>query len=194
MKRHIKFCILYSVFCIFTFSGCGGSITPEQLQLWSGEIAGISEKIDGYQEATVTAVDTLADKGLIDEDLHAKVKKVSEEIDRVQPTLAEISTAIAEAELTTEEEIQKYIELARAANEASGPVNPYAHFIELGLGGAAAIAAWLAARKNKQAKDASDKYTAHKRGVERATMDLENGTKTAIYDAIGKARSNLGVS
>ncbi len=39
----------------------------------------------------------------------------------------------------------------RAVNTATAPVNPYSPIVEIGLGAAAAIAAWFAKRKNDQA-------------------------------------------
>jgi len=176
-----------------SFAGCDSSLTPEQIQAWSGQIAGISEKIDGYQDATTTAVDKLADAGLLDEATKAQVYKISGEIDRVQPALASISTAIAAAEITSEKDIQQWIELARAANQGSAPVNPYAPYIDLGLGGLASVAAYFAARKAKDAKTAEAKYAAHKAGVERANLDLPIESVKVVYDYIGDARAKLGV-
>ena len=176
-------------------AGCGSSITPAQIQTWSGEIAGISQKIDGYQAATIGAVDKLADAGLLDEDTRAKVAKISGEIDRVQPALESISTAIAEAEVTSEEQIGKWIELARAANQGSAPVNPYAPYIDLGLGGLASVAAYFAARKAKEAKAATLKNESYKVGIESAKLSLnDNSVSKVLYDAIGEARGKLGVS
>jgi len=176
-------------------AGCGSSITPAQIQTWSAEITGISEKIDGYQAATIGAVDKLADAGLLDEDTRAKVAKISGEIDRVQPALESISTAIAEAEVTSEEQIGKWIELARAANQGSAPVNPYAPYIDLGLGGLASVAAYFAARKAKEAKAATLKNESYKVGIESAKLSLnDNSVSKVLYDAIGEARGKLGVS
>jgi len=191
MKRISILTILLS--CLI-FSGCDSSLTPEQIQAWSGQIAGISEKIDGYQDATTAGLDKLTDAGLLDDDTRGKVDKIGAEIDRVQPQLESIAEAIANAEITGEEEIQRWLELARAANEGSAPINPYAPYIEIGLGGLASVAAYFAARKAKEAKTAGSKYAAHKAGVERAKLDLTAESNKVIYDAIGDARSKLGVS
>lgn len=43
------------------------------------------------------------------------------------------------------------IDTAKGVVAVTAPVNPYAGLIDLGLGSAAAIAAWFAARKNTQA-------------------------------------------
>jgi len=178
--------------CLF-FSGCEESLTPAQIQLWSGQIAGISEKIDDYQEVTADAVESLADKELIGAETRAAVEKVSREIDRVQPTLESISAEIAAVEIT-EDDFFSWIELARAANEGSAPVNPYAPYIDLGLGGLASIAAYFAARKAKEASAAQLKNQSYKVGIESAKLALgDNKVSKTLYDSIGDARAKLGV-
>ena len=140
-------------------------------------------------------VDQMIADGLVAPEVAAEVEKVSAEIDRVQPQLAEIARAVADAEYSGGDNLTTLIEGLQAGNEASAPFNPYAGYIQLGLGGAAAIAAWLARQKAREAGAYKAKYTAHKQGIESARLAINNPEFNAIaYDKIGEARARLQVN
>jgi hypothetical protein len=48
------------------------------------------------------------------------------------------------------------VAIGQGVNAVTTPVNPYSGLVDIGLGAAAAIAAWIAKRKNDQAAAAND--------------------------------------
>lgn len=71
------------------------------------------------------------------------------------------------------------IETAKATNTATAPINPYYPAVEIGLGAIAAIASWVAKRKNDEAASNASLLKTVVQGVEQADNAQ---VKTAIRD------------
>ena len=85
------------------------------------------------------------------------------------------------------------IGIARKANAASSPLNPYAGLIEIGLGLVTVIASGGYAIKSRQFVKADKKYTAHKRVLEAKMRELPQSASDGLYAEVGKERKKLGL-
>jgi hypothetical protein len=81
----------------------------------------------------------------------------------------------------------------RDANVASVPVNPYAHWIEIGLGIVTVVLGGSYVKQNKELKIKTKKYTAHKVAGERIMRSPEPVSSAEIYNIIGEERNNVGL-
>ena len=188
-------------------SGCLESLTPEQMQQYAVQAVTLVQKVETYQAATTDVVKKLADLNIIDANTAAKINHLSSEVDRVQGQVIDTAVAIKNVQLSGDN-VQDWINTAIAANRTTAPYNPYSQPIDMVLGLAAAVAAWLAAKKIKEAKKKTEeaaaselKYQAHKQGVEKTVREITAGTvletkavDAALYSNIGEARANLGVT
>jgi hypothetical protein len=75
---------------------------------------------------------------------------------------------------------------ARAVNDASAPANPFAPAVDIGLGAIAALAAWVAKRKNDQAAQSALLLKTVVQGV-------ENAANPAVKAAIQAHAGIIGV-
>lgn len=78
------------------------------------------------------------------------------------------------------------LETAKAINDATKPVNPFAGVVEIGLGTIAALAAWFAKRKNDQATQSTLLLRTVVQGVEQAD-------DTKVKETIEKHATKMGV-
>lgn len=85
------------------------------------------------------------------------------------------------------------LDALRAANAATAPANPYSFPIEIGLGAGAALAAWLAKRKNDQyaaaqatATQLAASVAAQPPTVQQAILDHAS-VNEAVYPAVADA-------
>lgn len=202
MTRKILYIYLGSLLvCFLAVQGCDEMLTPAQIRTVAADVQGLSAQIDSYQSATSDAIESLSADGVMSPEVADQIARISSEVDRVQPQLAAIAEAVGEAEYSDAGGLTTVIEALQAGNKASAPFNPYSILIELGLGGAAAVAALLARKNANEASQFKAKYQAHKQGTERTRIELqatnETGAREAgaqLYRNIGEARAALGVS
>jgi len=204
MRKVMMLCFMMLVLAT---SGCLEMLTPEQMQQYAVQAETLVQKVETYQAATADVIKKLADLNLIDANAVAKINHLSAEVDRVQGQVIDTAVAIKNVQLSGDN-VQDWINTAIAANRATAPYNPYSQPIDMVLGLAAAVAAWLAAKKIKEAKKKAEeaaaselKYQAHKQGVEKTVREITAGTvletkavDAALYSNIGEARANLGVT
>jgi hypothetical protein len=175
--------------------GCLETITSEQLQGFGGQVQALNDKVDGYQAATAKAVDDLAAFGIVSNGLIEDVAKANTEIDRVQPQVAEIAKAVAEADYVNAEGVLSIIEAAQVGVGATGAWNPYAIPIYGVLGVLSTILGWIAKRKAAEADVNAAKYNSMKIGVNKTLInDPGSGSSQLLYANIGEARTALGVT
>jgi len=162
------------------------------------QVGSMMTMVNEQQVLLNSHVERLLAAEMIDADTAAKIIKISEEVDRVQPAIVDIAAAIADVNDTGDDFADLMAKLM-AVNRASAPYNPYVVPVEAGLGLVTVLAGLFGLNKRKEAQVATAKYSAHKVGVEsltkRITAEGNGGAKIAadLYDAIGKARANLGV-
>ena len=204
MRKVMMLCFMMLVLAT---SGCLEMLTPEQMQQYAVQAETLVQKVETYQAATADVIKKLADLNLIDANAVAKINHLSAEVDRVQGQVIDTAVAIKNVQLSGDN-VQDWINTAIAANRATAPYNPYSQPIDMVLGLTAAVAAWLAAKKIKEAKKKAEeaaaselKYQAHKQGVEKTVREITAGTvletkavDAALYSNIGQARANLGVT
>jgi len=81
----------------------------------------------------------------------------------------------------------------RAANVASSPVNPYAPWIEIGLGLATVALGGSYVKKRKDFGVVDKKYQAHREVVAKKLRDLSANASADLYAEIGLARQKVGL-
>lgn len=193
----VKRNILILTVAMIGIVGCEEQFSPAQIQQWGQAVEALSETVDKYQDTTVGAINDLGEKGLVGREVAETVTKLGTEIDRLQPQILDIAKSIEKADLAGKDDLSQWLEVARAANAGSAPVNPYSGYIELGLGSAAALMAALAVSKNKLAKDTAAKRKAEQLALER-TLKSAAVTGTSIeaelFDNVAAFREKLGVS
>jgi uncharacterized protein YoxC len=179
--------------------GCD-SITPQQVQELAGSVQQLSNTVDEYQKVTDSTLASLKDQKLISAEAADKVAKVQTEIDKVQQQTKDVAAAVS-AVKPVGDKVQDTISLARAANAATAPFNPYSPIIESILGVFSLVAGIFWKRASSNAALSAAKYAAHKAGVEAAKLALTadpqiSGASAAelIYNKIGEKRSDMGVS
>ena len=180
--------------CVILAVGVAGcdedeKITASQLQAFGEPVQELSVAVDGVQVVMGEMLETMQAYGIVGEGVVEKVEKASEEIDRVQPQMADIIAALMKVDASGEDEVANWVKLFRTGTQASAPWNPYALPIALGLD--LVLLVW-ALIKRKEAEKNGLKYQAHKAGTE--LTSLENTEVAAkLYKNIGEARANLGV-
>ncbi len=203
--------ILIVVMLLFVAAGCT-ELTPAQMQEWLAHSQELSGKLDTLQEVSIMNVEALNSIGVGNDELLAKVAKVNEEIDRVQPQILAVTDAITNSPLTGDTG-QDIIAMVGAANAASAKFNPWA----VPIGGLITLVSLVfgffmkkkAADETEMAIIAEDKaaksdakYQAHKTGVTKTIKELFNTdaadvTATRVdsnlYYNIGEARARNGV-
>lgn len=188
--KHKKWLLVVVV--MFVCSGCFPIAATDMRQL-ATHVQELSGKVDTYQEATSGVIGALAEHDLVSDEVVVKVDKVSEEIDRVQPQVAAIAEAIKTGEYSNKDTLTTILEAIRTGNRASGAFNPYALYVEIGLTGIIAVLGLFAKRKADEAKKNGLKYQAHKAGVQKTAIELDQNKELLLYENIGKARADLGV-
>jgi len=180
-------------------SGCEGNFTPEDTKLLADNTQALVSAVEEYQAIANDLTATLEKHNVIDVNTVAKIDKINEEIDRVQPQVMDIVKAIQEVELTGLAEVD-WVEIARQANRASAVFNPYAVTIEAGLVVVGLLLGLWGRAKKKEAEQEAEKaetnrlkYQAHKIGAERLSLEKPE-VAPVLYDHIGKARADLGVT
>ena len=157
----------------------------QKVQSMSEEIKVVSEKITSYAAELAKSNDEKIAK------IASEVQKVGSDLTEISDSVSSVSGAVADVKTETDDKFIQTIELIRAGNAASAPINPYAGPIEVGLGLLTAVAGIFAAKKSKDAKVATKKYTAHKIGVEKTMIDADPVIKRAMYENIGEARKSV---
>jgi hypothetical protein len=190
--------IIILVALVGLVAGCD-QVTLDQVQGLAGSVKTLNTSLDQYQATTDATLTTLKDQKVISEEAYQKVVKIGAEIDKVQTQTQQVATAI-QAVKPTGDQVQDAIAVAKAANQATAPFNPYSGYIDLGLGLAAGLAGLLWRKTASQLATTQEKYDAHKAGAEAARVTLSadptlTGASAAavIFDKIGEARANIGV-
>lgn len=187
--------MLMLVACVILAVGVAGcnedeKITASQLQAFGEPVQELSVAVDGFQVVVGEMLETMQMYGIVGDNTVEKAEKVSEEIDRVQPQMADIIAALMKVDVSGEDEVANWAKLIRAGTQASAFWNPYALPIALGLDLVLLVWALL---KRKEAEKNALKYQAHKQGAEKTSIELEEKKKLLLYSNIGNARANLGV-
>lgn len=181
--------MLIVMMCLmFGAVGCD-EIKPEQVQNLATQVQELNTAMDSYQTATTEMLETMYEHRIIDESAVKKVEKVSEEIDRVQPQVADMVAAIMAANQSGDD-AANWIAILQAANQATTPFNPYVLPISLGLTLASLVFGFV---EKRNADKNQLKYQAHKQGAEKTSIELESKEKLLLYSNIGDARNTLGV-
>jgi len=193
----MKFRMLLVCMLAMCIVGCD-SFKGNDLAVVESEFGNLSKVLDQQQLVIANMVAEMRKTELISESTVAKVTSINKQIDDIQPKVENALTAIADVNSTGDDFVDLVAKLT-AVNRTTVGYNPYAPVIEGGLGLLALVGGLFGLSKKKEAQVVGAKYTAHKQGVEsltkRITADGNGGAKIAadLYDAIGKARANLGV-
>jgi len=177
--------------------GCD-SFKGNDLAVVETEFGNMSKVLDQQQKVIADMVVEMRKSELISESTVAKVTSINKQIDEIQPKVENALIAVRDVNSTGDDFVDLVAKL-QAANRTTVGYNPYAPVIEGGLALTTLVAGLFGWNKRKEAQVAGAKYAAHKQGVEsltkRITADGNGGAKIAadLYDAIGKARVNLGV-
>jgi hypothetical protein len=81
----------------------------------------------------------------------------------------------------------------RDANVASVPVNPYAHWVEIGLGILTVVLGGSYVKKAKEKQIVDKKYAVHKGAVDEMLGEMESAEQAILYQEIGLARKAAGL-
>lgn len=162
----------------------------------------LSETVDSYQKE-VMDIKTLVEKdGLISEETADRIDKLSEEFDRIQPTLEDVATAVRDADYVDGETFGNAITGLKAANAKSAPLNPYAVPIGAGLTILGLIAEALRRKEKNGRLTETAKRQADKQGRELTLREIAampaqpspELVKSLMYKNIGNARAHNGVT
>jgi len=190
---------LITLVAMLALTGCiPATYQPAQVQEQSAKVADVSIDVAKVTDQIQAYAASLA------ESQDGKLKEIAEvvqgyadKISQVSVTVSDVSQAVAEVEQSTDDKFVQTLELIRAANTASAPVNPYAGPVEIGLAALTGLAGMFAAKKSKDAKVQAQKYAAHKQGVEKtmkemSAADLPDVRKmeARLYENIGEARKS----
>ena len=192
--------MLMLVVCVILAVGVAGceeeKITTSQIKEFAVQAEKWVTSMDEYQAVAGEMLETAKTHGIVGDTIVKKVEKVSEEIDRVQPQIADVVAAMIKADTSGDDEVTNWVKLIQAANQGSAPWNPYV--IPIAAGTELALLLWgLIKRKqavdNKQEAEKNRlKYQAHKEGVELTALE-HTGVAADLYKNIGEARAYLGV-
>lgn len=195
MKKLITVMVLAAVLAV---SGCvEPQLTGEQIKQLATDVEVLITKAEDYQDVASKIFGTLADSEIVDGEVVENVAKINEEIDRVRSQITEIAAAAKDIEYASDG-LSNLLTALQAANRVSAAFNPYAVYVETGLGLAVVLLGLFARKKAAEAKVNGKKYAAHKAGVELTMkeMSVDGDAKeweTALYENIGRERSDLGV-
>lgn len=160
----------------------------------------VSEQIDALQDGVASMKDEFEKNKLISAETAASIEKVSEEIDRIQPTLVDVATAVKEADYVDGDTFGNAITGLKAANTASAPLNPYAVPIGAGLSLVGAFLEVMRRKEKNEKAKVQAKYQAHKQGVEKTMKEVSASSDSSVaaieaqlFGNIGDARADLGV-
>jgi hypothetical protein len=162
----------------------------------------LSETVDSYQKEVMDIKALVEKDGLISEETANRIDKLSEEFDRIQPTLEDVATAIKDADYVDGETFRNAIKGLQAANIASSPVNPYAPLIQVLLGLVATVGTGYGIKKRSDANAEAAKRKADKEGRELTLREIATmpttlspeKVKELMYKNIGNARAHNGVT
>jgi hypothetical protein len=165
------------------------------------EVNDLVVRVDAYQQAATVAIEQLVIQGAIDPNKAAKILSANIDVDRLQATIQQVVAALQKANYSDTKGLFTLIESAQAANAATAPWNPYAGLIAAALTILSTVLGISLRKKSAQASAVALKYQAHKQGVEKTMKEVSlssdpevNKVEVALYDAIGAARSALGVT
>ena len=164
-----------------------GCIEPVQVQELAGRLDTLTKTTDSLQKAADSVTLALAEGEFVDPEVIDKVRKINEEIDRVQPQITSITEAVAKIDLEGED-WEQWLAVVEAANAASAPFNPYAAPIGAGLAVLSAVLGIFLKKKSNEAAVANLKYQAHKIGTEELKL-AHPDIALELYKNIGEARS-----
>lgn len=192
------------VLTMIVLSLMGGCIPlASDIQNVGQQTLNVSSKIDAYQAEVITLKEMVEADGLISESTANRIDKLSEEIDRIQPTLENVATAVRDADYIDGDTFGNAITGLQAANAASAPANPYAVPIGAGLTILAGLAEIMRRKEKTAHATETAKRKADKEGREltlREIASMDNATVTAevvkerMYKNIGNARAHNGVT
>ncbi|KKN73443.1 hypothetical protein LCGC14_0400180 [marine sediment metagenome] len=171
-------------------AGCEGENTTDQIKEFAVQAEKWVTSMDEYQAAASKMLETAKTHEIVGDTIVKKVVKVSEEIDRVQPQVADVIAAMIRADTSGDDEVDNWVKLLQAGNQASTPWNPYALPATAALSLISMIWGFI---KKKEAEKNRLKYKAHKQGVEKTVISMNTEAANEIYDNIGDARADLGV-
>lgn len=92
----------------------------------------------------------------------------------------------ASTNYVTDPKVTQGLATAGAINEATRPVNPFAPLVDIALGTAAALAAWIAKRKN-------DQLAAQTLLTKTVVQSIDAQDNQAVKDAISAHAAKIGV-
>ena len=191
MKKFILGMVLYVVL-MFAGFGCEESLTPADIQALAARQEVLQQQLDTAQAAATKITKDLADAGIVDPNVVAKVAKLNEEADRVQAQIDVIARAL-QGVLLTGDAVQDFIAQLQAANVASAGFNPYVIPVGTGLTILSIVLGWFARRNAAAAAKEKLKYQAHKQGVEKTMIGKDAELQKEIYENIGESRIGLNV-
>ena len=162
----------------------------------------VSEQIDALQDGVASMAVEFEKNKLISAETADRIKKVSEEIDRIQPTMVDVATAVRDADYVDGDTFGNAIKGLIEANTASAPVNPYAVPIGAGLTALGLIAEMLRRREKTARLTEAAKRQADKQGRELTLREVASMgdsvnpavVKELMYKNIGNARAHNGVT
>lgn len=195
-------CVLCVLCALCVLCGCSqvSSIDPNYVRSVAAEVNDLVVRVDAYQQAATVAIEQLIIQGAIDPNKASKILAANADVDRLQATIQQVTTALQNADYSDTPGLLTLIQSAQAANAATAPWNPYAALIAAAL---TILSTILGIALRKQAAKTAAlglKYQAHKQAVEKtmkevsASPDAEVAkVELSLFDNIGAARSALGV-
>lgn len=177
MKKLITILILAT---LPIFAGCN-SFNPEQAK----KLAELADKVvlvtEELQESVVPMIENLNAQGIVSDADTANIKKISDQIDKVQVDVVAVSEGIKTIQ---SDGIQGIIEGGRAVNAVIP--SPYQNAIDIALLALAAVAGLFAKKKSSQALLSNKALTQTVAGVQKA--------KDKLIDAEAKESINIELS
>lgn len=175
-KTIITMCLM-----LVLMGGCWESV---QIKSFAEDVTQLSTAVDALQETTTDVIGTLAELGLVNEGLVAKVDKANEEIDRVQLQTTDAAIAIKDADYVTGDDVGNMIKAAKAGTAATAPWNPYSTIIILGLTVLEGITALFLKKKN-------DKLIKTNEGISKFEGTSEPAIASQLHDIVKAKTANL---
>ena len=197
-----KLILIAMVALMLSVSACEED-DAQAIREFSGNVQTLSARVDEYQEEVLVITAMMEEDGIANSRVVARLDKINEEIDLVQPQINEM------ARIAIESAERGGWGVAGTLNAASAPWNPYAGLIAAGLGMAEAATLLLLKRKSGESNanralyaEEAIKRKAGEVGRERtmlelAAMDEKDVTAPVvsklIYTNVGVERRANGV-
>lgn len=169
------------------FAGCN-SFNPEQAK----KLADLADKVvlvtEELQESVVPMIENLNAQGIVSDSDTANIKKISDQIDKVQVDVVAVSEGIKTIQ---SEGIQGIIEGGQAINSAIP--NPYQGIINVVLLALSGIAGMIAKKKTTEAQTTKTKLEVVSTAMAETVNGIQN-VKRVIPDAevVESVKNELG--